>query len=70
MRNFQDTFKSRKRSFISALSICMTVPLTPILAGIVQIPQGLNLNSMFKGNIWLSALVLTMTVFIIIFHRF
>ena len=70
MRNFQDTFKSRKRSFISALSICITVPLTPILAGIVQIPQGLNLNSMFKGNIWLSALVLTMTVFIIIFNRF
>ena len=27
MRNFQDTFKWRKRSFISAFSICMTVPL-------------------------------------------
>ena len=27
MRNFQDTFKARKRSFISAFSICMTVPL-------------------------------------------
>ena len=27
MRNFQDTFKTRKRSFISAFSICMTVPL-------------------------------------------
>ena len=28
MRNFQDTFKTRKRSFISAFSIYMTVPLT------------------------------------------
>ena len=27
MRNFQDTFEARKRSFISAFSICMTVPL-------------------------------------------
>ena len=27
MQNFQDTFKARKRSFISAFSICMTVPL-------------------------------------------
>ena len=27
MRNFQDTFKTSKRSLISAFSICMTVPL-------------------------------------------
>ena len=27
MRNFQDTFETRKRSFICAVSICMTVPL-------------------------------------------
>ena len=27
MRNFQDTFETRKRSFISAFAICMTVPL-------------------------------------------
>ena len=27
MRNFQDTFETRKQSFISAFSICMTVPL-------------------------------------------
>ena len=27
MRSFQDTFKTRKRSFINAFSICMTVPL-------------------------------------------
>ena len=26
MRNFQDTFERRKLSFISAFSICMTVP--------------------------------------------
>ena len=28
MRNLQDNFKTRKRSFISDFSICMTVPLT------------------------------------------
>ena len=28
MRNFADTFERRKRSFISAFSICMNVPLT------------------------------------------
>ena len=28
MRNFQDTFETPKRSFISAFSICMTVPLS------------------------------------------
>ena len=28
MRNFQDTPETRKRSFISTFSICMTVPLT------------------------------------------
>ena len=27
MRNFRDTFETRKRSFISASSICMTVPV-------------------------------------------
>ena len=27
MRNFQDTFETRKRSFISVFSICMTAPL-------------------------------------------
>ena len=31
MRNFQDTFKTLKRSFISAFSIWMTVPLKKIL---------------------------------------
>ena len=28
MQNFQDTFETRKRSFIRAFSISMTVPLT------------------------------------------
>ena len=27
MQSFQDTFETRERSFISAFSICMTVPL-------------------------------------------
>ena len=33
MRNFQDTFESRKPSFISAFSICMTVPLSCLKKG-------------------------------------
>ena len=33
MRNFHDNFKTPKRSFISAFSICMTVPLTYKFAG-------------------------------------
>ena len=28
MQNLQDTFETLKRSFISASSICMTLPLT------------------------------------------
>ena len=28
MRNFQDTFKTYKRSFSSAFTICMIVPLS------------------------------------------
>ena len=28
MQNFQDTFETSKRLFISAFSICMTVPLS------------------------------------------
>ena len=28
MRNFQDTLETRKESFITAFSICMTVPLS------------------------------------------
>ena len=28
MLHFQDTFETRKRSFISAFSVCMTVPLS------------------------------------------
>ena len=27
MRNFQDTLETRKRSFVSDISVCMTVPL-------------------------------------------
>ena len=33
MRNFQDTFEARKRSFTSAFSICMTVPLSCLKEG-------------------------------------
>ena len=38
MRNFQDTFETRKRSFMSAFSICMTAPLI--------------LEAEFASNLW------------------
>ena len=31
MRHFQDTFETRKRSFICTFSICMTVPISNTL---------------------------------------
>ena len=34
MRNFQDTFETLKQSFISAFSICMTVPLNQKLKNV------------------------------------
>ena len=33
MQNFEDTFETRKRSFISAFLICMTVPLKETIFG-------------------------------------
>ena len=43
MRNFQNTFETSERSFISAFSICMTVPL---IFKIVEkyIPHSLDSN--------------------------
>ena len=31
MQNFQDTFETRKQSFINTFSICMTIPLTLLM---------------------------------------
>ena len=63
MRNFQDTFETRKRSFITALSICMTVPLSLFyryyvgrcsseLAQLVPLPR--EIYSLFDCMIFLS----------------
>ena len=41
MRNFQDTFETRKQSFISIFSICVTVPL--ILIFVKFLLAGTNL---------------------------
>ena len=37
MRNFQDTFETRKRSFISVFSICMALPLRWTKTAIVKV---------------------------------
>ena len=36
MQNFQDTLEKRKQSFISAFSICMTVPLNKLMITITK----------------------------------
>ena len=46
MRNFRDTFETRKRSFISTFSICMTVPLILVLTFL----QFLTEQSLFRIN--------------------
>ena len=43
MPNFQDTFETHKRSFVSVYSICMTLPLSQITeAEISKIISSLN----------------------------
>ena len=53
MRNFQDTFETRKRSFICAFSICMTVPLSKIYINhIVQLwHKSIILNKIYPRMI-------------------
>ena len=48
MRNFQDTFKTRKRSFISAFSIRMTVPLMVFLPNILKYYSGDLLKNILR----------------------
>ena len=45
MRNFQDTFETRKRSFISTFSICMTVPLSKKKHDIRKVRDFIRSNS-------------------------
>ena len=37
MRNFQDTFKTPQRSFMSVFAVCMTVPLSAKINETIQI---------------------------------
>ena len=48
MQNFQDTFETRKQLFISALSICMTVPLNKKLLVFLSV-YDLLLSTYIKG---------------------
>ena len=45
--NFQDTFETRKRSFINAFSICMTVPLISMFLNCIYT----NIGSTFRVEI-------------------
>ena len=44
MRNFQDTFETRKRSFISTFSICMTVPLKGVIDSTLVLEKRIELR--------------------------
>ena len=46
MRNFQDTFETRKRSFISTLSICMT----PVGINLLKVNNRNTRNAVFIVN--------------------
>ena len=49
MRNFRDTFETRKRSFISAFSICMTVPIEQSVLNNQFVPPIFCLCFAFSG---------------------
>ena len=51
MQNFQDTFETRKRSFISAFFICMAVPIMFYILG--WITFRIN-SSIFKPSFFLN----------------
>ena len=46
MRNSHGTFETRKRSFISAFSICMTVPLSKEVKQVIQRRSGVTGSAM------------------------
>ena len=53
MRKFQDTYETRKRLFISAFSICMTVPLKPKIVektDYAHIISAFSFHTQFKSN--------------------
>ena len=55
LRNFQDTFETRKRSFISALSVCMTVPLKGLIFAVIsfrEISFGMDYFSWISHFFW------------------
>ena len=47
MQNFQDTFETRKRSLINALSVCMTVPLN---CSVISVTCYVNLYQRSEKN--------------------
>ena len=59
MQNFQDTFKTRNRSFIGAFSICMTVPLTFVILLFVLIKLSLAVAFMLRNSTRLFYLTIT-----------
>ena len=50
MQNFQGTFETRKRLFVSAFPICMAVPLTNLTCCDCQIPQHWEYSSFLLPN--------------------
>ena len=47
MQSFQDTFETRKRSFISAFSIYMTVPLSGFTKDVFQAVKSSEFSNMY-----------------------
>ena len=57
MRNFQDTYETRKRLFISAFSICMAVPLKSITRGSSTLVASRTMFFVTTVNSWESLIV-------------
>ena len=59
MKNFQDTFETRKSSFISAFSVCMTVSLNAIIFLPIEInpplthaPKAFQISIIYKQKLY------------------
>ena len=65
MRNFQDTFETRQRSFISAFSMCISVPLIILTASEFQLIAAIYVREYISENLFfvLSAIVSTQKKF-------
>ena len=62
MQNFQDTFETRKRLFINAFSVSMTVPFSLIICSKLLVQTKLTLRDYVKTNMKILCIKVTTIV--------